>query len=166
VGTAIAAYRGQIITAENLRDILASLHVLPDGVELLIEYADFERTIAQVNNGVNRVRSLFVNRKITLDTARDALTGLGIPAQTIPDILGIWELEFSVNVKTLSGIEISQAFSYGAFTQSEAIQELVNIGYTPLDGWALLCIYAKGTLPDKPGPGPAAPVAGAIPGTT
>jgi hypothetical protein len=166
VGTAIAAYRGQIITAENLRDILASLHVLPDGVELLIEYADFERTIAQVNNGVNRVRSLFVNRKITLDTARDALTGLGIPAQTIPDILGIWELEFSVNVKTLSGIEISQAFSYGAFTQSEAIQELVNIGYTPLDGWALLCIYAKGTLPDKPGPGPAAPVAGAIPGPT
>jgi hypothetical protein len=166
VGTAINAYRGQIITADQLTDILTSLHVLPDGISLLIEYADFERTIAQVNNGVTRIRSLYVSRKITEDTARDALTGLGIPAPTIPDIIGIWTLEFSVNVKTLNGPEIAQAFSYGAFTQPEAIQELVNIGYTPLDGWALLCIYAKGTLPDKPGPGPAAPVAQAVPGTT
>lgn len=166
VGTAINAYRALIITADQAAEILASLHVLPDAIVLLLEYADFERTLAQINNAVTRIRSLFVARKITLDTARDSLTTLGIPAQTIPDMIDIWSLEFSVNVKTLSGTEIAKAFSYGAFTQDEAIQELVNIGYTPLDGWALLCIESKATLPDKPTQGPPAAITGAIPGLT
>jgi hypothetical protein len=166
VGTAIKAYRGQLITAAQLTDILTSLHVQPDGIALLIEYADFERTLAQVNSAVTRVRSLYVSRKITEDTARDSLTGLGIPAPTIPDIIGIWSLEFSVNVKTLTATEIGQAFSYQAFTQTEAMQELVNLGYTPLDAWAILSVHAKAALPGKPGPGPAAPQTAVIPGTT
>jgi hypothetical protein len=166
VGTAINAYRAQIMTAAQLTDVLTSLHVLPDGIALLIEYADFERTMQQINNGVTRVRSLYVSRKITESTARDSLTGLGIPAQTIPDIIGIWSLEFAVDVKTLTATEIGQSFSVAAFTQQEAIQELVNLGYTPLDAWAILCIYAKTALPGKPGPGPAAPQAAVIPGTT
>ena len=166
VGTAIKAYRALIITAEQVTDILTSLHVQPDAITLLLEYADFERTFAQINNAVTRVRSLFVSRKITQSVARDSLTTLGIPAQTIPEIIDVWTLEVSVNVKVLTGTEVAQAFVYKAFTQPEAIQELVNIGYTPLDAWALLCIHAKATLPDKPLQGPPAAVTGAIPGLT
>jgi hypothetical protein len=166
VGTAIDAYRAQVITAGQASDILASLHVLPDAITLLLEYADFQRTYAQVNNAVTRIRSLYTTRKITLDTARDSLTTLGIPAQTIPDMLAVWSLEFGVEVKTLSGEQVALAFLYGAFTQAQAQQELVNIGYTPLDSYALLCAYSKSTLPDPPAAGPPPPVAGAIPGLT
>jgi hypothetical protein len=166
VGTAINAYRAQIITADQAAVILTSLHVLPDAVTLLLEYADFERTFAQINSAVTRVRALYTTRKITLDVARDSLTSLGIPAATIPEMIDIWSLEVSVEVKTLTGAQIGQAFLYGAFTQDEALQELVNIGYTPLDGWAILCLESKSTLPDKPTQGPPAAITGAIPGLT
>jgi hypothetical protein len=166
VGTAIDAYKAQIITADQATEVLASLHVLPDAITLLLEYADFQRTFAQINNAVTRVRSLYVTRKITLDTARDSLTALGIPAQTVPEIIAVWSLEFSVEVKTLTGEQIALAFLYGAFTQEQAQQELVNIGYTPLDGYALLCAYTKSTLPNPPAAGPPPPLSAVIPGTT
>jgi hypothetical protein len=166
VGVAIDAYKALVITAAQLRDILASLHVQPDAADLLIEYADFQRTFAQINSAVSRVRSLYTARKITTETARDSLTVLGIPAVTIPDMIDIWSLEASVDVKTLSAAEIAKAFLHKIMTQDEAMTELVNIGYTPFDAWVWLSVELKAALPNKPTPGVPAPLGAVIPGVT
>jgi hypothetical protein len=166
VGVALDAYKALLITGDQLQAILLSLHVLPDAVALLTEYADFQRVLAQTNNAVTRIRNLYVNRKINLATARDSLTQLDIPAVDVPDMIAIWESEFSVNVKTLTGEQIALGYLYGAFTQAVAQQEMVNIGYTPLDGYALLCAYSKSTLPNPPSGGPPPAIGQITPGTT
>jgi hypothetical protein len=166
VQTAVDAYKAHIIGMEMLTEILLSLHVKPDAIDLLIEYADMERAFAQVNTAVSRVRSLYAARKIPVQTARDALDALGIAAPAATEMIAAWQIENSISVKTLSESQIVSAWEYGVLTEAEALQELTNIGYTAFDSWVLLGIKAKEAQPNRPEQG-APPLQGAvIPGTT
>jgi hypothetical protein len=166
VQTVMQAYFDLIISQDDARSILYSLHVTPEAADLLFAYSDTQRSFSQISAAVTHIRSLYIGRKITLQTARNSLETLKVPAASIDPMLQTWELENNVSVKTLTATEISQAYAYEAFTEDEAIQELVNIGYTPFDGWAILSIYKKAAQPNKPAQGPAPAYPGAIPGTT
>jgi hypothetical protein len=80
--------------------------------------------------------------------------------------MATWQLENSINVKTLTQSEITDAWKEGIMTEDEALTELGNIGYTPYDAWVLLSLKAKAALPGKPAPGPAPPQGSVVPGTT
>lgn len=164
--TAVDAYKSRIIDADTLTHILTSLHVAPDAITLLIEYADMQRAFTQITGAVSRIRSLYAGRKITLQTAVEALSALDIPPATATEMLDAWSVENSISVKTLNEAQIVDAWEYDVFTDDEAMQELANIGYTPFDAWALLSIKAKAVLPNKPAQGPAAPQGVVVPGTT
>lgn len=154
------------ISDAQARVMLRAIHKGPAAIEQLISYAHIQRTIQSVNQAVGRVGSLYQNRKILQSTARDALTRLGIAAAAIPDILADWDAVANVNVRTLTEAQIADAFAAGIFNQGEAVQELVNLGYTPFDAWALLSVKHKGPLPDKPEQGPGVALGAVVPGTT
>jgi hypothetical protein len=144
------AYYEQLIPADLATKILATLHMTPPAIDLALGYEDIKRSFAALNSAFSRVRSMYASRKITLQTAKDSLVQLGIPPDTVTDVLGRWQLENSIDVKTLSPYELGEATLYGALTVPEAIGELQNIGYTAFDAWVLLCAYTKSVLPDKP----------------
>jgi hypothetical protein len=162
---AVDAYRAHLITPDQLHEILASLHVTEEASALIIEYADFQRAFAQVTSAVSRIRALYTGRKITAQTATEALTALDIPAASVTEMMATWSLVNSINVKELTVTEIAGAFGYKVLTQAEAVAELVNIGYTPYDAWLILSVHVKGILPDKPEPGPAPALGQVVPGT-
>lgn len=166
VQTAVDAYKARIIDQPTLLEILTSLHVAPDAAELLTEYADMQRAFTQVGSAVSRVRTLYAGRKITAQTARDAIDALGINATAAEEMMAAWSLENAINVRTLSEAQIVNAWEYKIFTLDEATQELINIGFTPFDAWALLGIKAKEAQPGRPEQGPAAPQGQVVPGTT
>lgn len=166
VSATIDAYRAQLLSQADAITILESLHVTAQAASLMLAYADIQRAFTAVGNAISRVRSLFAARKITVDTAREALIALQVPSQSIDGIMAAWELENSISVKTLTETQIVDAWEIGAFTVDEAITELGNIGYTPFDSWTLLSIKAKAPLPGKPAQGPAGPQAQVVPGTT
>lgn len=165
-GTVINAYKAHILSTDQAREILLSLHFTEHAADLALEYADLERAFQQVSSAVSRVRTLYVGRKIPIQTAKDALTGLDISATSADEMLDIWSLESDVNVKTLTAGEITGAWEYGAMTQDEAMAELQTIGYTPYDAWVLLCVKAKDVLDGKPERGPAPQLGQVVPGTT
>jgi len=101
---------------------------------------------------VSRVGALFTARKITQQTAQDALVRLGIESAAIADIIADWAAIAAINVKTLSQGEIVDAFAYGVMDQAAAQQELVNIGYTEYDAWVLLSVKNESPLPGEPPP--------------
>jgi len=166
VSMVLQAYYQQLITADQARPILYALHVTPIAADFMLLYEDMQRAFTALNNALTRIRTLFANRKITLQTATDSLTQLGIAPVTIEGILRSWEVENSITVKVLTEAQIADAFELGIFSQDQAITELVNIGYTPFDAWALLSIKMKTALPNPPPGGPAPPQAAVIPGTT
>jgi hypothetical protein len=164
--TAVDAYKARVIDGDTLTHILTSLHVAPDAIAVIIGYADMQRAFAQVTSAVSRVRSLYAARKITAQTAVEALDALDIPAVTAQEMMSAWSVENSISVRTLTEAQIVNAWEIDALTNAEAMQELSNIGYTPFDAWALMSVKAKAVLPGKPAQGPAPAQGAVVPGTT
>lgn len=162
----LGMYYNRLITTDDATSILKSLHVSDQAIPLMLSYADLQRAIAQQNSAISRIGTLYASRKITQQTARQSLITLQVPAAAVNDIIATWSLENSVNVKTLTQSEITDAWKEGIMTEGEALTELGNIGYTPYDAWVLLSLKAKTALPGKPSPGPAPPQGAVIPGTT
>lgn len=154
------------ITDDQATVMLKALHRGPDAIKQLIEYAHIQRAIQAVNAGIGRIGSLYQGRKITQSTATTALHQLGVLPTAIPDIIADWEAIAGANVKTLTESQIADAMEYGIMDQATALQELVNIGYTPYDAWVVLSIKAKQKLPGQPDQGPGAALGPVTPGTT
>lgn len=159
-------YYGQLISKDDATQFLALFQVPAANVQLLLAYVDMRRSVAAVQASVDRIQTLFTTRKISQDTASAALGRLQIPADAIGEIISIWEITASVNVKTLTEAQIVDAYAAGIMDQGTASGELQAIGYTAYDAWVLLSIKAKGPLPDQPAQLAAAPMGDVIPGVT
>ena len=154
------------LTDTQATPILQALHRGPDAIEQLLSYAHIQRAIQAVNQAVTRVGALFTARKITQQTAQDALTRLGIESAAIADIIADWAAIAAINVKTLTSGEVTDAFKYGVLDQDAAMQELVNIGYTAYDAWVLLSVKNEAPLPGEPPPVVAEALGQVTPGLT
>lgn len=159
-------YYAQLISADLATQILVSLHMTEQAANLLLAYVEMRRAIDQVTKLVSRVGTMFVNHKITVSTATQALTQLGVPAQAVQSIIYDWQITASANVKTLTATQIVDGWYYTALTQDEAIQQLQAIGYTAFDAWVLLSNKAKGPIPGRPEYTAALPQGAVIPGVT
>lgn len=155
-----------LISDAQAGTMLAAIHKGPKAVQALIAYAHVQREVTSLNRAVSRIETLYADRKITGDTARNSLHRLNVPPSQVEAILAEWSTIAAVNVKTLTESQLADAFYYGLLDQGEATQELVNIGYTPLDAWIVLSNKAKQALPGRPAQGPAAPLGAVTPGTT
>lgn len=164
--TVLDMYFAQLISADDAKTILESLHVSSQAAELLLSYVDLRRSVQAVNNAISRIQSLYTARKITRETVVQSLTTLKIPGNQIQALVDTWELENSINVKLLTESQIVDALYYEIMTADEATTELVNIGYTPYDAWVLISVKMKAAQPGRPKPGPAPPQGSPVPGVT
>lgn len=162
----LGMYYNRLISADDAKKILASLHVSDQAIPLMLAYADMQKAIAQQGSAISRVGSLYAARKITEQTAKQSLITLQVPADAVNEIIATWQLENSISVKLLSQAEITDAWLHNIMDQQTAMTELTNLGYTPYDAWVILSIKNKAPLPGQPSPGPAAPQGTVIPGTT
>lgn len=162
----IGMYIAHVLTRPQAVSILSVLHVSEQAAGLLLDYADLRYVVESVNRSVQRIATLFTSRKISVATARDALTRLGLSAVAVDQVIGDWEIQAAANVKILTETQIIDAWYYGIIDQAEAVNDLGAIGYTPYDAWVLLSNKAKGPLPGKPPRIAAPPVGAVIPGVT
>lgn len=150
-----ALYKAGLVTVPEATAQLVALGYPATSAAELLKLADFNTAHASVTTAVNRVKTLYVQHKITKANATDALTKLGQPAETVTALLQVWDVEISVNVKQLTEAQVVSAWGYLVLTDDEAIGNLQAIGYTPYDAWVLLSTKNKGPLPNPPAKGPA-----------
>jgi len=162
----VEMYFARLISHDQASEILAGLHVAPDAITLILDYTDMRYEVSAMTRTVSRLGTLFASRKIGVDTARAALIKLGIAVGTVDQLLAEWELQASVNVKTLTEAQIVDAWYYQALSDEQAITLLTTLGYTPFDAWVVLSVKNKAPLPNQP-PADTAPAQPAVsPGTT
>lgn len=162
----IDMYIAHVITRDQAVQILGVLHVSEQAAGLLLDYADLRYVVDSMNRSVQRIATLFVGRKISVQTATNALMTLGISPAAIDQIITDWELQAAANVKILTETQIVDAWYYEIITTAEAITDLGAVGYSEYDAWTVLSIKAKVPLPGKPPRVVAAPPGAVIPGTT
>lgn len=162
----VDAYYEHLLTRPEAKEALEGFHVTPTAAEMMLELVDNKRAFAAVNNALSRIRTLYAGRKITVETARDALKQLGVDGTSINEVISAWQIENGVSVKTLTAAQITDAWFIEAITEDEALVELENIGYTPFDAWVLLSIKGKALQKGKPAQGPAKKQGQVTPGTT
>jgi hypothetical protein len=166
IGQVLSAYHEQLLTADQATQLLEGFHVTPSAAQFMLDFEDAQRAFEAINNVVTRTRTLYASRKITEQTAQNALTELGIPATQVANIIKAWQLENSIAVKVLTEAQIADAYAEQLLTQDQAMTELENIGYTPFDAWLILSLKLKAPQPNQPSQGPAPPQGQVIPGTT
>lgn len=146
----IGMYEAGLLGEKDARGMLEGGGYSAANAGLLLAYADLRKAITQVNYAVDRVRSLYVARKIDHQTAVASLNTLNVPADQVREMIATWDVAAAVNVKQLTPAQIENAYTIGLLTQAAAQAELEAIGYTPHDAWVLLSIKAKGALPNEP----------------
>jgi hypothetical protein len=159
-------YYNQLISQQDATQFLALMGIDAANATLLIAYTDMQRSIAAVTTAVSRIQTLYTSRKITQQTARDALTRLQVPGEAIDGLITTWNVVASANVKTLTEAQIVDAWSEQVLTQDQAESELEALGYTPFDAWVLLSTKNKAPLPNQPAETIGAPLGAVIPGVT
>lgn len=146
-------YYNRLVDAATATTMLGNLGISGPTAAYLLELQDFNRAEAAYNSAVSRIGSLYVGRKITRQSAVDALGHLDVPAAAVAHLFATWDAEVAADVKPLTAAEVDDAFYYQIISQDEAIAQLVELGYTPHDAWVKLSIKAKGALPNPPGAG-------------
>ncbi len=146
-------YADLIISRADALDYIIGLDYAHDEADLILQVEDLRITQRYVGLAVGRVRTTYVGHKIDKATAVSALNHLGLAADQVSDLLGIWDLELDLNTRTLTPAEIFGAYRLGIYTQAQAAGELVALGYTPTDAWIYLSVHAKAVLGDQPAAG-------------
>lgn len=126
-------------------------------IALELSYLDYQREARALNSAVTRIGTLYVGRKITRQTAVNALAALQVTADHAANLLATWDTTSAANVKVLSEAQIAKAFKLSILDQAGAMTELQAIGYTPFDAWVLLSNEMNVALPDRPAQGPGGP---------
>lgn len=157
--TIVQLYQDHLITKANAGAFLESLGYDPAEAGFILAISDVAITQRFLSAAVGRIHTLYVGHKVSQAVAVSALAQLDVPAETIPDLVGIWDLERSANVRTLTPAEIASAYKLSLVDQVTAQGMLEQLGYQPHDAWLYLSIHLKGPQGSEPGqsavnPGP------------
>lgn len=143
-------YGTHVLTEAQAHDALVKLGYDAPTADVLLRGADVKRTISNTTAAITKVRALFVGRKIAAADAAATLKQLGIADQQASQLVALWDIERTANVKTLSEAQVVAAFKKNIITQDEATAELLGQGYSRFDVWVLLSNASGAPLPDKP----------------
>lgn len=148
--TVVKLYTDQLVTSDDASKMLTAIGYSAKDAGFILAVADLQTTEANLRNAVSRIRSLFVGHKINVTTATNALNSLQVPSDQVQNIIGIWQLEASANVKIPSESQIVDAYKYSIIDQTTATSLLGELGYAPHDAWLLLSIRMHAPQPNEP----------------
>lgn len=162
--TIVQLYQDHLITHANAAGFLESMGYDSEEAGFILAIADVAIVQRFLSTAVGRIHTLYVGHKVARSVAISALADLDVPAETIPDLVGIWDLERAANVKVLTASEIASAYKLVLIDQATAQLMLEELGYQPHDAWLYLSVHIKSAQPNEPPGGAISPGPGPIGG--
>lgn len=143
-------YFDQAISRNEASGFLENLGFSSGDASFILLIQDLRRERKFLESAISRIKTLFVDHKISNNQVTSSLAKLKVPTSQITNLLATWTLERAANVPKLTESQVAAAFYYGAMTQPEAIDKLEQMGYSPFDSWVILSNRAHGPLQNKP----------------
>lgn len=133
VTTITTLYRDQVITIDDARDLLGKLGYDENEVEFILIIEDLRRAQKFTELAIGRVRTQYVGRKIEEEKAVLALDQIGVPASQREQLLYLWDIERDTKTAELTAAQIKSAWKKKIITIEDALQRLVDMGYSEVD---------------------------------
>jgi hypothetical protein len=102
-------------------------------VAFIVGLAEHQREIKLRDEGVSRVHSRYVARRIDRPTAGAELDLLLVPAAMRDQLLATWDVERDVSVAQLTMAQLTKAWKAGLLTDQDMRDRLTARGYSPAD---------------------------------
>lgn len=147
----LTAYQDRLIPHDQALKLLVKLGWQAVDAEFELAVADFRRDHALINGAINKIKSLFIARKIDEAAATTALGALGLTADHMSGLFAVWRIERLNQVQRLTAAEWAEAAYYQLITPAEAIAALTALGFTPYEAWVRVGIRLHGKI-DVPEP--------------
>lgn len=144
----LALYLAREIDRPTAAAMLGDLGFSDRDAEFELGYQDFKREKVIIDQAISRLRSLFLGHKTDEQTALNALSAVGVPADQSAQLLKTWKLEVAAEIKILTAAEVCDSVKYGLMDANEALARLEEMGYAPDDAWLRLGVVLHGPPTD------------------
>lgn len=134
----VSAYEEFLITEAEALKLIQQMGYDQAESDFIIQGANYRQSARITSQAVTSIRSHYVSRRISRQTASGDLDALGVPSANRDYLLRIWDLEQSVNVKVLSEAEIVKAVKKSLITADDGLARLEGLGYSADDAALLL----------------------------
>lgn len=136
-----AMYAEGLLSKEDAAARISALGFDADDTALMLDYADAVRDRSRRNTSISRVRSQYVQHKITNSVASAALDRLGVQPNTRDELLHDWQIEHEVTVRHLTVSDLTKAAKMKLLNSEEVEQRLVAMGYSPADASVIMDLH-------------------------
>lgn len=151
----VKLYEERATTKTEAKHMLVDIGYSTGSATFVLTSIDLDLSMKQRDSAITRIGNLYRTRKLDKTAAVSALRALTVTGTQSSELIKTWTLERAMTVKLLTESQIAEGLKYGVFTQTQATEELIALGYTPYDAWARLSIEMHGPLPTMPAKGPA-----------
>lgn len=147
----LAAYVDGFFTADQATTRLAALGWSADDAALELALAQFRRGKSLLDSAVNKIKGYYIARKITKQTAVEALGNLGQSSDGVSQLLAVWDVERGNLVQRLTAVQWADAAAKTLISDDQALSQLVGLGYSPFEAWVFLALHhGKAPLTTSP----------------
>lgn len=143
-------YYDQAISRTQASSFLEGIGYSKGDANFILLIQDLRRERTFLESAISRVRTLFVDHKLSRTDAVGSLGKLKVPSSQVTNLLVTWTLERNANIPQLTESQVAAAFYYRAMDQTEAMDGLQKLGYSPYDAWVILSNRVHGPIPGKP----------------
>ena len=131
-------YQDRAITGDDATTMLLALGYDAQDAAFVLATADLQRLRQYTEKVVTALHNKYVGHLIDRSTASSDLDALGVASDQRDQLLVLWDLEASANVRRLTEAQIVSAAKKAILTWDEAFAALQNIGYPTFDATVLL----------------------------
>ena len=150
-------YEVGAITHDDASARLVALGYEASEVDFILSVYEERRHLAMIQAAINQVRKIYLAGRIDDTTASNMLDALGVDPTAKTTYLTVWKVEHASELRELTMAQIGSMYKKGLFSDQQAKDRWVNMGYSAADAALLLANYGG---PPPPGT-PAAQAAGA-----
>jgi len=137
------AYLYDIIDSEKAKAFLSELGYTEDQIELLISLWDTQKEKEPRKPSVSQIMRMLRYNIITEDEAIKKLVELGYTEEDAKNIVKSYQIQPVTRERRITRYDVVRAWRNGWITAEEAVQILMELGYSEDDAWFILMSYTK-----------------------
>lgn len=141
---ALDLYEAKAITEQEAIGLLGNIGYNTQEATYLLHVQDAQATLKEQNTAISRIRTAYVDGKITLTDASNDLDNVGVLATHRDKLLKEWQVEKRTAVRVLTPAQVADAVKYQLWTFDEAHSKLVDMGYSKDDATIFLGVELHG----------------------
>jgi hypothetical protein len=133
-------YQENAIDDNQARAFLGKLRYEPSEANFVLTAWQLARELRYRNTAISTVRTQFISHRIGVNEASMALDKFGVPSTQRQHLLALWTEEEKLKVTLLTAAQVKSAFKKDLLSIEEAMQRLIDQGYSEQDALIYLAI--------------------------